>query len=569
MTSIMLRNNYQYRPPVLTTIFHRFPHVNVSLQLVNSTFDPRSEVYIESLGILGSIPALWLIVTLFILLIYLLTRCCDRKPRAKHSITVLKWSLFLFAVLCGATLGIALYGNDDVHNGLDSAISSLRAIDDSIVGARNQTLSIESTLQIKVKQLMTELNDVFEEPVRNQTVRKLLLSSLANMQSNTTAAVKACQDLQAPLHVLNFTTLFNYLYLGESIRYPATMALYITLLVFCIMLIFGVYRHSRCCLITFSVFGLFAIIICWLLSSLYLVIGVATGDVCMSPDRFLERQAPAHVRSQKDILDYYLTCETSRTNPFHVVVKRGTQAVEAISYNLGVLSRLAKQEYKQDQLHPRLDILTTEVKLASNLMSGLPAILDCRPINREYIHALQSTCDTALFGLALMLLAMAVAGFFFTVLVWLDSHTWIYIRKKREYLQVEEQDPYMPPSAASQAIAARTMRPPQGDIYGRSPGVGAGVGPGNMGTLRGPSRGGPPPSAPQHPQYATLNRKFRTLEHPGVGNRRHDNGSTGMAMSNNYSSHTLGHKKFQQRDGPGQYSTLSKKCKTLESSDFY
>lgn len=39
-------------------------------------------------------------------------------------------------------------------------------------------------------------------------------------------------------------------------------------------------------------------------------------------------------------------------------------------------------------------------------------------------------------------------------------------------------------------------------------------------------------------------------------------------MGNNYSSHTLGHKKFQ-RDGPGQYSTLSKKCKTLESSDFY
>lgn len=564
----MLRNNYQYRPPVLTTIFHRFPHVNVSLQLVNSTFDPRSDVYIESLGILGSIPALWLIFTLFILLIYLLTRCCDRKPRAKHSITVLKWSLFLFAVLCAATLGIALYGNDDVHNGLDSAISSLRAIDDSIVGARNQTLTIETTLQIKVHQLMSDLSDTFAEPVmKNQTVRRALLSTLANMQGNTTSAVKACQEIQTPLHTLNFTSLFNFLYLSESIRYPATMALYITLLVFCIMLIFGIYRHSRCCLITFSVFGLFAIIICWLLSSMYLVIAVATGDVCMSPDRFLERQSPASVRSQMDVLAYYLTCETSRTNPFHVVVKRGTQAIEAISWNLGVLARLAKQEFSHDQLHPNLDILTTEVKLASNLMSGLPAILDCRPINREYIHALTSTCDTALFGLALMLLAMAVAGFFFTVLVWLDSHTWIYIRKKREYLQVDEADPYMPPTGASQAIAARTMRPPQADIYGRSPGVG-GVGPGNMGTLRGVSRGPPVPSAPQHPQYATLNRKFRTLEHPAGGNRRHDNGSTGMSLNSNYSSHTLGHKKFQ-RDGPGQYSTLSKKCKTLESSDFY
>ena len=30
----------------------------------------------------------------------------------------------------------------------------------------------------------------------------------------------------------------------------------------------------------------------------------------------------------------------------------------------------------------------------------------------------------------LMLLASLVSGFFFTILVWLDSHTWIYIRKK-------------------------------------------------------------------------------------------------------------------------------------------
>lgn len=34
------------------------------------------------------------------------------------------------------------------------------------------------------------------------------------------------------------------------------------------------------------------------------------------------------------------------------------------------------------------------------------------------------------FGLALMLVASVVSGIFFTILVWLDSHTWIYIRKK-------------------------------------------------------------------------------------------------------------------------------------------
>ncbi|KAG8251130.1 hypothetical protein J6590_086736 [Homalodisca vitripennis] len=34
---------------------------------------------LESLGILGSLPTAWLILTLILLLVYLLTRCWDRK----------------------------------------------------------------------------------------------------------------------------------------------------------------------------------------------------------------------------------------------------------------------------------------------------------------------------------------------------------------------------------------------------------------------------------------------------------------------------------------------------------
>jgi hypothetical protein len=43
------------------------------------SFRPDSELYLESLGIICSVPAAWLICTLLILLLYLLTRCCDTK----------------------------------------------------------------------------------------------------------------------------------------------------------------------------------------------------------------------------------------------------------------------------------------------------------------------------------------------------------------------------------------------------------------------------------------------------------------------------------------------------------
>nr|CAD7571666.1 unnamed protein product [Timema californicum] len=91
-----------------------------------------------SLGILGSLPAAWLILTLLVLLIYLLTRCCDRKPRPKRSIVALKWTLAIFTLLCCAAVGVGLYGNDDVHNGLEQLITAAKSIDDYITSIRNQ-----------------------------------------------------------------------------------------------------------------------------------------------------------------------------------------------------------------------------------------------------------------------------------------------------------------------------------------------------------------------------------------------------------------------------------------------
>lgn len=65
-------------------------------------------VNFQSLGILGSVPAALLIVSLFGLLLYLLTRCCDRKPRPAHSITSLKVTLSVVTVLCCAAIGLGI-----------------------------------------------------------------------------------------------------------------------------------------------------------------------------------------------------------------------------------------------------------------------------------------------------------------------------------------------------------------------------------------------------------------------------------------------------------------------------
>lgn len=79
-----------------------------------------------------------MIVSLFGLLLYLMTRCCDRKPRTAHSITSLKVTLSVVTVLCCAAIGLGLYGNDDLHNGLLDVLGAGRKVDQIISSVKNQ-----------------------------------------------------------------------------------------------------------------------------------------------------------------------------------------------------------------------------------------------------------------------------------------------------------------------------------------------------------------------------------------------------------------------------------------------
>lgn len=127
----------------------------------------------QSLGILGSIPAAWLILTLLVLLIYLLTRCCDRKPRASRSISALKITLAIVSVLCCAAVGLGLYGNDDLHNGLIQTLNQGKQVDTLVSKIRNQTEAIERQLRIQAGGQLTNIQNIFEAPTSNMSLFKL------------------------------------------------------------------------------------------------------------------------------------------------------------------------------------------------------------------------------------------------------------------------------------------------------------------------------------------------------------------------------------------------------------
>ncbi|KAL6427923.1 hypothetical protein ACFW04_008387 [Cataglyphis niger] len=553
----------QYTVPQYARIFHSLPHLNVSLHSVNNTFNPHSEIYLESLGILGSIPAAWLILTLLVLLVYLVTRCCDRRPRPKKSITALKCSLAILALLCSGAVAVGLYGNDDVHNGLVQLVAAAKNVDGILMGVRNQTDNIEVTLKKKVQPQLIALGDEFDAPVSNKTMLGWLLVALNGMKQNTSIAVNRSFEIRKPLSGISLAGAIGMGEKIEQLRWPITMAVLSALLVLCVVLVVGVARHSRCVLITFSVFGLFAVIVSWLMASLYLATSVALGDLCVSPDGYLSRAVPSTLASE--VLSYYTHCENTRSNPFTQRLRDAQRAVGNMRNNLNSVTRLALDLFKDQQLQPKLSSLSTDVNTIDRLVSGLATLLDCKPLHKQYVHAAKSLCHLGLYGLSFMLIASLAAGLLFTVLVWVDSHTWIYIRK-RDYHQVDEQDPYLPPSAASQAIAARTLRG-QGSYPPTAPTLNSNA-LGTHNTIKQPLLLTPPP-----PSYATATARARQLHESMLkGGGVNGSGAGGDHKSSQHNQQSTGGRTEHRSglgDQPGQYATLSKQCKTLESSDFY
>lgn len=118
-------------------------------------------LYFQSLTILASIPAAVLILSLFFLLLYLLTRCCDRKSKKQRTFGCQKCTLIFLTILCCGAIGggkkslsifefprrqfflfvclfLGLYGNDDLHNGLVQVFNAGKRLNRLFINVRNQ-----------------------------------------------------------------------------------------------------------------------------------------------------------------------------------------------------------------------------------------------------------------------------------------------------------------------------------------------------------------------------------------------------------------------------------------------
>ncbi|BFG00267.1 hormone receptor 4 [Drosophila madeirensis] len=484
------------QPNILVKILHSVPHVNYTFRRVNDTFNPDSDIYLESLGILASIPAGLLIVSLVGLLLYLLTRCCDRRQRKPSAQRCQSCTLLIITLMTCAAIGLGLYGNDDFHNGLLQAFSSGKNVEGLVLTLKRQTESIKHDLESKMAGHKVE--QMVEKPQYNQTVVMLLIETSRLVRENTSRAVAS---LDSMVHYFmkakggeNDTSLMGLLHMGElyeSIRWPATLAFLTVLLLLCTVLVIGVARRSRCTLIFFSVSGLFCIIICWLLAGIYLASSVAAGDFCMRPHDYMCRQ----VGMRSPYVDF-LNCGTPR-NRFILRLNESRDLVDRARESVETMQRMSQETYPRIDVQRTLTAMDNDLEETRRNLTTLSATLDRRAIDRHYAEALRGLCGGGLLGLSLMMVAGLLTSFLLTILVYADSHAWIYL-SKRPTLDADKSEtaPLFPASNAPSASISPTAPLGTGTInrtllhHQQTQGGGAGGGVSSGGTLPGSGGGG-------------------------------------------------------------------------------
>ena len=453
-----------YNISVIVDYLHQLPRYDIRLQQVNnSQFSPSENEYLESVGILVAIPGFWLILTLLFFLIFFLCRCCDVNSKKNKSLGCCKCCLLLFTLLSVTVIAIGVLGNIRTHAGMQQITNHTGNIADMVNVLRNETNNVEASLETTIDEDLNKISRKLIGPlVRNYTVLNMLQEQLLHMRRNVTKGINRIGEMNSKIERIDLSYIPRIVDQVETIRWPVTFALMSSLVLFCMLLMCGTCKHSRCLLILFSVLGLLSIVISFVLTSLYVGMSVGGSDFCFNPKPFITKQLSSAVL-EDSIIQYYLDCDIRHlysgpsNNPFRKQLRDIRKSLDGFEEGLFRTSDVCENYCPDTEVKMTMRRLKNEVKKIQDTINLLPRVTEFHDVHVDYLFTMSAICKESLEGTILMMISSAGTGILFTFLVLCASHTWINIRKKIPLdSHTEESDPFlpMPPSATSTATSS-------------------------------------------------------------------------------------------------------------------
>lgn len=426
---------YAYQAPWYAGIFHRFPHYAVSpFEQVDGTFNWEDRRYMESLLALALAVCLWLGMWLVIYAIYFIVSCCPRCNRAEKQRRTrgLRWTLVVVALLTAGAVALALFGNEELNEGLGKTQTALAHLQSDLESTRATAMAPVGTALDDALAGLNRLQPVVER--EQSQVTKFVASAIGIVEGARATYSTSMADLAQ--HGWNADSNRTLPEVGpyNQYRWIGSLLISVWLLLLCVLVWIAAGCKSRWVLLVAVALLVLSLILVWGAVAGYLPLTVAIADICVDPNRVLrkdfDRSHPAF-----ELYNYYLTCEG--TSQVYTGVMAIYEKLGNASHELTALKEAAagSPQVQQQSLELRSNLTKMQLRLMDTSRS-----FDCRSTSRSYSDAAASLCYTGLAGSAYALLGFTSAGLLMIIAIFLAHVSARHVGTKKAYLQVDVQD---------------------------------------------------------------------------------------------------------------------------------
>lgn len=157
--------------------FHSLPHLDMWFIMSNSTFDPNSSEYLETILFWTTVPILTLIVILLVLILYACCLVCMSNSasiklhqsfsvRKRANLCKYKAIIWFFVVMLSGLLGLIIFGSENFHYSFDSVSHHAQNFSMRFLQVGNQT----KVTQDKIMNYINVTFVKFENDLRNSSI---------------------------------------------------------------------------------------------------------------------------------------------------------------------------------------------------------------------------------------------------------------------------------------------------------------------------------------------------------------------------------------------------------------
>lgn len=130
--------------------FHSLPHLDMWFILSNSTFDPNSSEYLETILFWTTAPILTLILILLVLILYACCLVCAsnnasikihkyNKKKQQAGLCKFKFIIWLFVLILSGLLGLIVFGSENLHYSFANVTGHVQDFSQYFLRVGNQT----------------------------------------------------------------------------------------------------------------------------------------------------------------------------------------------------------------------------------------------------------------------------------------------------------------------------------------------------------------------------------------------------------------------------------------------